>query len=792
MLTDNYLIEYLIENGYTREEIEDPNFNIDSLRDNFSKPIELSKVTNLEELRLFFAVSSSFLISKEDIELGKAYKISKMLINYKFIGNEPDLKIDKVFISRSACGVKKGDETVFYNKSIYFENIDFSGTEFVIDDMTAQKDFSKAPAKERRAKGYVISLGDEFKNNLDYTIDWYIGRDFPELSFDKCSNIDLGNFNGFFCAINDCDNVGSSEKTDFFRLSIDNCRNMDLSNVTNTSVPIQLANLEELDLVRVSSSCRYHIMNVKRCFASKDVEFIGAVEFDNVEFTGGYGEISFIEVLLSQVSFPEEMKSFIAQTGIVKNSDFNVVKKIDVVKKLVIDNCFNADYYMEDIISRSYNDKNFWLKASNISGYDIRRGLRTLDLRDEKNRDLLESPYKLREVLKDNKYLISILVPENLTDDQKRILKELAPNVNYSYDFEGARSYSNNIMYYDYGFDENSEEHVDFDEFMEAERIFDEIVSGINPSWSELEKFKYLYNELGKKVSYDINVLDEKNEDKDSFNRANLVARNPFSSILSGKGVCAGYSEMYQYACRKAGLTCDIERNNEHAYNLIEYTNDTGERVRSYCDLTFDAVKTKYNSRCPYFGFGAEDEDHRGLKCEEAIKIPDDKVKEIDENIGYEYMVDKYMALAKEAKEIEGIERRVAFLLENMMKVQDISSMSNHEVVKVAWILLANSGIGIGESNITNGFIRKDERADKSVRDILWIKDESSKEGEEKYLYYTFNSSLQSFKSLEPEVVEELLASGMLELYKDQKLPGFEYYISEREYKEIRNRSQDR
>lgn len=787
MLTDKYLIEYLIENGYTREEIESPEFNIDSLRDDFSMPIELSKVTNLDELRLFFVVNSSFLISKEDLESGKVYKVSQMLIDYKLIGNEPDLKLDKIFINTSNCGIRKNDETHFYGKNVAFENIDFSDTEFIMGDMPAQNTIEQEVAEDNKSKIYIIKLGQSLEDNADFSMRSLLEKDLPTISFERCSNLDLLGLSHCTCIINDANNIGCSEKSDFYSLSINNSENIDLSNVNSTIIPITLTNFEELDLARLPVSCRYVIEDIEKCFSTKSMEFTQLMVFTNARLAVEGRNISFNELSLNQVSFLEGMTPFSAQTARVTNCDFNVVKNIDVSKKLVIDNCFNADVTMEELIDRNYEEDGFSLKATNIAGYDIRRGLRTLDLKEAENKDLLDSPHKLREVLKDNKYLVSILVPESLTDDQKRILRELAPNVNYSYEFD-------DIKVSVYELSENTEEHVTFDEFMEADMIFDEIVSGIDPSWSELEKFKYLYNALGKRVSYDINVLNEKNEDRDSYNRANLIARNPFSSILTRNGVCAGYSEMFQYVCRKVGLICDMENDSHlnHRYNIIEYTNDDGERVKSYCDLTWDAIRTKYNSRCQYFCFGSENKEHDGIKCKDAVKLPEEKVKEIDKSIGYEYMVDRYMALAKEAKEIEGMEGRAKFLLDAMMKVQDISNMSNHEIVKMAWILLTNSGVDLGDSNIANAFIRKDERQDKSVRDILWIKGEGDKEGEEKYLYYTFNSTLQSFKPLEPEVIEELLASGMLEFYKDQKLPGFENWMSEKEYKEMRNSSQDR
>ena len=124
-----------------------------------------------------------------------------------------------------------------------------------------------------------------------------------------------------------------------------------------------------------------------------------------------------------------------------------------------------------------------------------------------------------------------------------------------------------------------------------------------------------------------------------------------------------------------------------------------------------------------------------------------------------------------------------------MMQIQDLSGMSNNEIVEMAAELLATGSRKYDEDvGIAEAFIRKEERVDKDVRTILWVK----KNNKEEYLYYTFNSEQQEFKSLDKETVEELLASGMLEFYKGQKLPGFEEWISEKEYKQLRNFEQDR
>ena len=117
--------------------------------------------------------------------------------------------------------------------------------------------------------------------------------------------------------------------------------------------------------------------------------------------------------------------------------------------------------------------------------------------------------------------------------------------------------------------------------------------------------------------------------------------------------------------------------------------------------------------------------------------------------------------------------------------------MSNTEVVELARIMLFKGGVDKRKMGVNNTFIRRDSRADKEVRDILWLKD-TDEQGKDKYLYYTFNSQQQAFKSLDRETIEELLASGMIEFYKDQQLPGFKDWIPEKEYQAMRNSRQDR
>jgi len=488
------------------------------------------------------------------------------------------------------------------------------------------------------------------------------------------------------------------------------------------------------------------------------------IESEKISITKDDGFFA-LPIELSKLTNIEELRVF-ADGGVclLVNLDDISSGKLDIIDNILNDyDLFTTDsVLMNQSITLSNNKE--------VKIPDIRKSYSVLNLKDEENKDFLEDVDRLKDFLIDNQYLVTILVPERLTTEQKMVLKEYASEINYGYVTAFIEKDGSEEIY---SFSSNEPEYVNFTDFTKADKIFEDIVAGIKEEWCELEKLKYLYDELGERVSYDINVLAG-NYEKESRDRANIVARNPFSSILTGKGICTGYAEMYQYVCRKAGLSCDIISNDGHRWNVIEYTNDNGERAKTYCDLTEDAKNIKFRYTCDRFGFGWEFESYDKTEDKSVTTISMKKLKEIDRNIGYNRKTMDYLKLRTDSVKIKGTKERVEFVLDKIGEIQDLANMSNAEVVeKVVDLLSSNKfefDICIG---ISSGFIRKDERADKEVRDILWVENDD-KSSEDKYLYYTYNSEQKKFKVLEKEVVEELLASGMLELYKGNILPGFE------------------
>ncbi len=98
----------------------------------------------------------------------------------------------------------------------------------------------------------------------------------------------------------------------------------------------------------------------------------------------------------------------------------------------------------------------------------------------------------------------------------------------------------------------------------------DEIISHIDPRWSDEEIALYLHNWLCLNCEYE---------------STNPNCYNAYGAIVEGLAVCAGYSLGYQYLMEKASIPCAyvISYKLNHAWNLIQINNRN-----YYADLTFD------------------------------------------------------------------------------------------------------------------------------------------------------------------------------------------------------------
>jgi len=123
-----------------------------------------------------------------------------------------------------------------------------------------------------------------------------------------------------------------------------------------------------------------------------------------------------------------------------------------------------------------------------------------------------------------------------------------------------------------------------------------EIEAYIPKEWNEWQKAKYIYEVLGKNISY-------------NYNREEYKTQQPsnLSILLSRKGICAGYSLLFKEMMDRQSIPCDYirgrafvsrEDSEKHAWNVLQINGYTFS-----VDLTWDSANLQIGNRnLEYFG----------------------------------------------------------------------------------------------------------------------------------------------------------------------------------------------
>ncbi len=213
--------------------------------------------------------------------------------------------------------------------------------------------------------------------------------------------------------------------------------------------------------------------------------------------------------------------------------------------------------------------------------------------------------------------MTSVYIP---SASMMRIIQEYAPNMKVQ--FKTGKSGGTPIL------------PITCDEFFVGEMYFNSILEGLNPEWSDFQKYKYLYNSLGMMLSYDFDLqLDtEFSQVHDSY------ARNIFTSITRNWGVCTSFAASYDYLCYRAGLESEIVMEEEHDYIVIS-PDGLGDYL---VDPTWDAAFVKFGIRTKNFAISKEQFIKNGHHLEETEaadyqieELSEEEIEALDKSIGY-------------------------------------------------------------------------------------------------------------------------------------------------------------
>ena len=288
-------------------------------------------------------------------------------------------------------------------------------------------------------------------------------------------------------------------------------------------------------------------------------------------------------------------------------------------------------------------------------------------------------------------------------------------------------------------------------QYFEGEKIFKRIIDGTNPEWTELQKAKHLYNEIGINLSADLNVMGHTPNAK----YHEEYSRNIFTSISKNWGICASFALAYDYLCYRLGLDSTILSEEGHDFVMITDSNN-----RDYLtDPTYDSARLKFGLRTRNFAIPKEkfEDNSEGNSHDlgqtdageyEFSSLSDKELKEIDRSIGYldnfggNYTDD---ALSRLADDLEGnnfYEKAISFI----EKIKDIKAIGkptdSDYVFVIKWILSKNRDIEFAKSINVTSYAYEDTK--ELPRKILFrvVEEDGSKR------YYDFDYKTKEYREI--------------------------------------------
>ena len=306
-----------------------------------------------------------------------------------------------------------------------------------------------------------------------------------------------------------------------------------------------------------------------------------------------------------------------------------------------------------------------------------------------------------------------------------------------NYFFDNGYNYS----YTDIVNNKSSYIYASYDIFREGEGIIDDIISGIDKSFSTLEKARYIYITLGKRISTDINVSDEKNNIV-SFENFALI-NNIWGAIVKWKATDFSLAKLFMYICRKVGIKCDTVCGNVGG----KYVNRVYiDNLFIIVDLFNDLCNIQGNFITSYFG-----------------KYNDDK--KLDRKIGYikdeynNYYIDKILNKIDYTK--EDVVYKVLSLTEKIIPISKIGAFELGNIyTKIFKKYCPNYDIKINNLYMCNNIRNKEHFIVISYNDKI----------------YGFNYSKREFTELNKINLLDSLRSAQIGIYENE-----DFNISERE-----------
>ena len=156
-----------------------------------------------------------------------------------------------------------------------------------------------------------------------------------------------------------------------------------------------------------------------------------------------------------------------------------------------------------------------------------------------------------------------------------------------------------NVQIIDKNFQHREQQFAPYkiDDYVAIRKKFDVLVSGIDPSEPDIDKFAVIYRRLMDSIKYDNDGIDDYIKNHSQMMRYGELTnpcRNIQNGVTIGKCVCAGYADILRNALELVGVKATFNRGPGHAWNQVCIKDDDGSEHWYNTDLTWDTGSNSY------------------------------------------------------------------------------------------------------------------------------------------------------------------------------------------------------
>lgn len=274
------------------------------------------------------------------------------------------------------------------------------------------------------------------------------------------------------------------------------------------------------------------------------------------------------------------------------------------------------------------------------------------------------------------------------------------------------------------------------EEYLHGEEWINQLIQGLNPEWSNIEKIAFIDNFIGKRISYSPDFNTEISNAGD--------ARALWKIIDSGYGVCNGIAQVEQYILSRVGIESQMISGTSHAFlklTNIEFPTQDGSTIRgnTILDPTWNLAAHRFDGKPNNFCRSYEEirkhdiksngEDCKAHKNDEKLSdatfdMPETVLRQIYTNIGIADREGNFpiKTLIEKSKQIDDFglsdEKSIQMQFELLQRYcPEFATCINSTFAILEDILLANPNLHFNKCVVNRVY----SKTDNAQRPVLYV-----------------------------------------------------------------------